>query len=170
MTLGRAPDSADPVVAWRGWRVDAWQLTPDPSGWAHLVGHRLEPIAEFGGRWVWRPGFAAAASCPRSRSREANHKAPLEGCSCGLWGFKDLARLLATPARRSLEVIGEVNMWGKVIVTERGFRGQYAYPRRLIVLGRDGDRVAEIAGELSIYGVPVEIRSNREVLEMAGLW
>lgn len=87
-----------------------------------------------------------------------------------MWGFKDLARLLATPARRNLEVIGEVNMWGKVIVTERGFRGQYAYPRRLIVLGRDGDRVAEIAGELSIYGVPVEIRSNREVLEMAGLW
>jgi hypothetical protein len=33
-------------------------------------------------------------------------------------------------------VIGSVTLWGRVVVGTRGWRAQFAYPRRLIVLER----------------------------------
>lgn len=169
-----APDLVEPVDAWRAWNPRREFLDTIDVGlppYAHAVGYRLRPVGGFRtADPVWYPRKRAEASCLGLRRVEQDqiHRAPEEGCFCGLWGFSSLARLLVMRESASL-VIGEVALWGKVIVTERGYRAQYGYPRRLIVR-ENGERSPLMASELAIYGVPVEIRNAREILEMADLW
>lgn len=55
------------------------------------------------------------------------------------------------------DVIGTVSLWGKVIVTERGYRAQYAYPKELFI-GAALDPYLErtfVAAGLERYGIRV---------------
>lgn len=68
------------------------------------------------------------------------HEAPVSGCTCGYWAFKSLEGLLDVMRPVATlqptvgpDVIGTVWLWGKVVVTERGYRAQYAYPHELFV-------------------------------------
>jgi hypothetical protein len=101
---------AEPIEGWR-----AWRLALDRHGVS------LVPIGK-GRRWPKQR--AAAARCFRHRS----HRAPIAGCTCGLYAANDV-RLL--DRARSPSVLGTVALWGTVIQHARGWRGEFAYPQRL---------------------------------------
>lgn len=168
MLSDACPDSTTPVIAWRAWRLLSHDLGVDvDSSFAHLRGYRISSYAHFGEDPFWQPGQALVASCP---AREHEGEAPEEGCTCGVWGFRTLRQLLGTPGAHPLYVLGEVSLWGKVIVTERGFRAQFAYPRRLIVPQANGGTAPRIIRELGSYGVRVESMPLPDIVKMADLW
>jgi hypothetical protein len=150
------PDLVEPVVGWRYWRLDRGR-----TRLASLTAH-----AE-----VWPVGRTFGAACrfarrDRSDARyqvvggfeRARHGAPEEGCTCGIYAARDLKTLRSKMLfGLGLMVVGEVSLWGKVISATRGYRAQFAYPRRLYVVQRtaDWDQSSTVRA-LGVYGVPVE--------------
>jgi hypothetical protein len=54
-------------------------------------------------------------------------------------------------------VFGKVALWGRVVVHERGYRAQFAYPRTLLVPRRYVNPRSDIVNELRrAYGVEVD--------------
>jgi hypothetical protein len=125
----------EPVVAmrtwWLAWRSDA----PSPV---------LLPVVAGGRAWpVRRP---ARAVCRRHR----RHAVPAADCVCGLHATNDEGRLRRT---RTPGVVGTVAMWGRVILHDRGYRAELAYPQRLrlacflcvVERGLESDRPGSVA-------------------------
>jgi len=133
------PLSLEPVVGWRAWRLRR------VGGVLTLVSLTRDDR--------WAPNDAMEATCPR-------HRAPTQGCSCGLYAASS-ARNLAHSGVLGMDicVVGAIAMWGTVVEHARGARSQYAYPARLrLVCGRclsagagavDPRSVAESDGWLS---------------------
>ncbi|MBV8258982.1 MAG: hypothetical protein JO073_14315 [Actinobacteria bacterium] len=163
-----APDYAEPLEAWRTWRVVSG---PD--------GPRLSSLFF---EEVWKPNAAVEARCNRrswldrfGRFRQA-HAAPGEHCECGVYGarIEQAAAYLwhprIAPRRAHLHVLGRVRLWGDVVECERGYRAALAYPAELIVPALPGGRSGEIADGLGRYGVPVrlvECRTREEIVQAA---
>lgn len=151
--MSSAPDYAEPVLAWRAWRI---LLEPD--------GHRLRSVIY---PVIWAPDHELEAACKcrsRSLSRPWRFRrcalAPSAGCDCGIYGARRLAdaiEYLGNPVGAwspGTAVIGHVNLWGEVIEHRLGWRASCAYPARIFVPHRPGsDR---LAAALGAYGVPVE--------------
>jgi hypothetical protein len=78
------------------------------------------------------------------------HKAPNEGCSCGIHITTDLTNALGYRGQTANAAIGWVKGWGKVIPASRGFRVEFAYPEKLYLFNRP-----EGMTDLSHYGVPL---------------
>ena len=124
----RAPDYTATMTGWRAWDVS--------EGLLEAVGNSYR----------WKPRRAEAAVC-----RSGAHEAPKFNCNCGFWSFKTLDLLLE--ARKGApgpdRVVGPVEIWGRVIECENGFRSEFAYPKELWLL-KDG-----LESLSWIYGVPV---------------
>lgn len=124
---------AEPVVGYRQWGLRRRY----PEGLL-LTG---------AGGTVWKPLERLAAVCLRDKA----HEAPVNGCQCGAYAFKegvDLPTEVEYPV-----VFGAVFLWGRVVEHSDGFRGQYAYPKRLVLLGGS----ETLAVDLGLaYGVPCE--------------
>jgi hypothetical protein len=128
----RMPDLMEVITAWRGWAV-----TQDGGEW------RLKAL---GKSHIWQPRAQVDAVCDGGK----NHPAPNYDCQCGVWAFKELDGLVSALNRYSdIRVLGNVQLWGRVIETENGYRAQYAYPSELWLF----DNSLEELGY--IYGVPV---------------
>jgi hypothetical protein len=157
-----APDYAGPLL---GWRI--WAAVADDGGL------RLRSVV-FDGRWPPRERLAAhCALRPRSRLlarmlRVDAHDAPHEGCECGIYAARAPELALPYLGRLGLmrgvkaALIGRVALWGQVIECERGWRGEFAYPSSLYLLRarlsrRERPHALDLARELSVYGVPVEV-------------
>lgn len=152
----RAPDLCEPLVGWRVWAVSAG-------------GRLLSPVYDE----VWTPLEAVRAYC---RER---HEAPRRRCSCGVHATRspgEAARHLVgrDGPRVVCRVLGEVALWGRVVECERGWRGELAYPVRLLVpavrpdgSALDADLVASL---LAPYRVPVDRVPGRtpHLLESVG--
>jgi hypothetical protein len=69
------------------------------------------------------------------------------------------AELPTIAERLKNPVVGSVRLWGEVHEHEYGWRAELAYPDRLYVPSRPGERSAaiEMAEQLRSYGVPVEV-------------
>ncbi len=139
MDQSRVASRADAVVAWRYWQVA-------PSG-------RLRSVTQR--RIEWPPGKVMRATCV-----VAGHRAPDEGCDCGVHGSPDLDTLREHGLCLAQEplVVGLVALWGKVVRDHEGWRGEYGEPVHLsvvreLVLEEELDGV--VAG-LGAYGVPVD--------------
>lgn len=140
-----AGPSVDPTVdvlvlggaAARGWR--AWTLRYD-SG----IGYTLGPV--FHRRVSWRPGVPVAAVCGRPTD---GHAAPDPVCGCGLHAAKDPG-LLPTVHDGPVAVVGTVDLWGRIVEHEWGYRAALAYPRSLRLVcsrcGRAGDAARMVVG------------------------
>lgn len=72
-------------------------------------------------------------------------------------------------ARRDYDAVGNVALWGKVVVAERGYRAQFAYPLSISFLGIDQGNFATMRQELGEYGVPVSLQAYDDILRLAGL-
>ena len=154
------PDAIEPIVAWRYWRLGpdgllrsltgrqhAW--TPCQAFHAHC---RFADVDPGDRRYQMVTGFGAAP-----------HVSPGEGCTCGVYASTDLERLrgqILFGLRRM--VVGEVSLWGKVIPAHHGYRAQFAYPKRLLVLERTAAADPAVVVALADYGVPVEVVAQRD--------
>lgn len=138
----KVPDAIEPIVAYRSWKVGPGQKT----------------LLSINGT-VWVPGRSMKAQCPYcrhsafttgyvSRRRHPVDETPHKHCTCGIYAAKrEDARVLVPQA----PVYGEVYLWGKIQEGHRGYRAQFAYPKRLFVLtGRD-----KVIVEKMGFGVPV---------------
>jgi hypothetical protein len=157
------PDYAEPVEAWRVWRVAA------RSGGVVL----RSLFADV----VWEPCVPLVAVCAAGRRSllrpwrvtPNEHASPQLDCSCGIYGVAaaDAARRYLYPTSLMPfgdRVIGRVALWGDVVEGEFGWRASQAYPIELLIPvpyavaagRRRHTHLDEIARELEAYLVPVD--------------
>jgi hypothetical protein len=145
METGRTLRETSRVVT--GWRAWAVMQTPDGLRLGSVL-HELE----------WLPRRALVAECRRDEDPFASavgpHPVPGAECNCGFHAARDPVDALSYARGRDepstvCRILGEVLLWGHVLETERGWRASHAYPGRLYVPD------AQLAAELSAYGVPV---------------
>jgi len=133
-------------------------------------------LANLGNDTIYVPREKIEAHCEQYstigtlvlRKDHSEQQAPHLTCMCGIYAYKEKPRLLREignsisgfiPHRQSLEriarlVYGEINLWGKVIEHEDGYRAQFGYPKRLWCT----PAIEPLAGWIGyVYGVPCEV-------------
>lgn len=158
-----------PVTGWRLWVPHPIQFVDscDPRPHAHSVAFRLFGMRDTQPWPMYKPLRA------RCLTDTAPHdRVPQECCTCGIYAFRTLPQLVTELDGSPRCLLGEVRLWGKVIITERGYKAEYAYPTRLISMHPlDSMNHACLDAELEwAYGIKVERKSWAEVLREAGLW
>lgn len=139
MSSGTVPLYPEAFVGWRGW---------------HIENGRLMSVATQG--FVWEPGEQVVAHCGR-------HKAPRQGCTCGLYSTKSLRKLIEN-GYHDHGAFGQVSLWGRIIDYDDGYRSEFAYPK-VIYLSYLNMRHVEA---LSVYGVPVMLKNPHKVAKKGG--
>ena len=157
---------AEPITAWRIWKVtELKELLLDKSllrrmadrfdagqnPFAGLLGHRLMPVAHGS---YWEPG-KHSASCHVNYYLVSNPHtgpAPAQGCSCGIWAVnsRELAEQTLAEYRRAGAqfALGTVQLWGRIIECQKGYRAEHARPLELEVYADQSvaDELAEFYG------------------------
>lgn len=128
----------EPIVGWRQWNF--------------MYPHFL---ANLGNDTIYVPREKIEARCGQEDHSE--QQAPHLPCTCGIYAYKEKPRLLRD-IRNSISglrlVYGEINLWGKVIEHEDGYRAQFGYPKRLWCT----PAIEPLAGWIGyVYGVPCEV-------------
>jgi hypothetical protein len=169
------PDAiGDPVVAWR-----VWFVVPKNKDSGELR------LRSFVYQELWEPGEAHVAICnnpsqPGALERPLPHDAPDDEHKCGIYAVKDREQVdhyFREPMYKSgqwkeiYRVIGRVNLWGKIIPGDKGYRAQFAYPHSIEVPSQIRGReqflsTREIASSLRHYGVDVVVTG--EVIDLKG--
>jgi hypothetical protein len=162
-----------------------------PDAITPLLGHRLWEIRHgalrslWCGALPWAPHQRATAACHHPQGPLASrltgrdlplHAAPDPRCSCGIYAASAPEDLPTDwSGTRNVVVCGTVALWGRVVVAERGWRGQFACPVSLTYEPCPGWRgktnlsdpewrrfaIAEVARR---YQLPV-LETGREVLD-----
>ena len=144
----------EPIVGWRQWKF--------------MYPHFL---ANLGNDTIYVPREKIEAHCEQYSTigtsvlpkDHGEQQAPHLTCTCGIYAYKEKPRLLreirnkmTIPAIYSglRLVYGEINLWGKVIEHEDGYRAQFGYPKRLWCT----PAIEPLAGWIGyVYGVPCEV-------------
>jgi len=143
----------EPIVGWRQWNF--------------MYPHFL---ANLGNDTIYVPREKIEARCGQEDHSE--QQAPHLPCTCGIYAYKEKPRLLGeirntygrplapvlhhrVPRVPGLRLVyGEINLWGKVIEHEDGYRAQFGYPKRLWCT----PAIEPLAGWIGyVYGVPCEV-------------
>lgn len=131
----RVPDYTQTLTGWRAWKV------------------HNEKLYSLGMSQYWEPRVAKEAFCAYEGGYEtesATHPSPARDCSCGYWSFSSMDILMdALKAYSGVAVVGSIEIWGRVIECENGYRSQFAYPKELWLLKPDLEYLSWT------YGVPV---------------
>ena len=112
------PDAIEPIRAWRVWAGSAMG-----DGTVEL-----RSLTDAARRTHWPVGEALQARCMRGR-----HPAPSAECSCGIYAHRSRGAALAHARATPGSIVGEVELWGRVIEHEHGYRSEYAQIRALWV-------------------------------------
>jgi hypothetical protein len=128
----RVPDAIEPITAYRVWRTDSYG--------------RLRSFNHHG---AWVPSRWTVARCARDGGA-----APLEGCTCGLYAAKELEDVLALAETlgETTAVVGRVELAGKVIEHDHGYRAELARVRDILPIEGQRARIEHIARR---FGVPI---------------
>jgi hypothetical protein len=144
----QVPDAIEPITAFRVWRV---------NDELHLQ--------SLGSDTSWPPGGWLAATCER-----AQHRAPHEACSCGLYSAKDINTVLMLAALSMLggpvTILGRVHLAGKVIEHDDGYRAERA--RVIEILPLSGSR-PDAEAVATRYGVPLGEEIPAEAIPDLGI-
>jgi hypothetical protein len=62
----------------------------------------------------------------------SNQEIPATNCSCGIYATKHPILFLPQTSIPLIKIIGVVEIWGKIIVAENGYRAQYARLRAIV--------------------------------------
>ena len=92
-----------------------------------------------------------------------HNKTPAKACSCGVYAAKK-ENISNVPIHASLSgeiVFGEVHIWGRILEGPRGYRAQYAYPKRFFTRNKAQKEKLEALG----FNVPVIIVKGRSVTQ-----
>lgn len=188
--LDPVPDAITPLTGYRMWRVilEGEEPTflplnmPTPewngaaSGWVSAsclhglpasIGPTGSPVVWPGGRRIDRLAF------------RSEHHVPEEACSCGFYALKELDPDLLFLARAGFPlgdgkdgsehvVIGRVELAGKVIEHERGYRAERARIVELIPVRGSHAEVRDLARRLGL-GLAPAVRAPR-IHDPRGRW
>jgi hypothetical protein len=147
----RAPDAIEPAIGYRAWSF----AMKGRSAWLFSIAAPRD-IAESESDWDGAASGWVAASCRLAHgyaSKRATdacvcearaelglhplwcvvcgpHPAPQEECSCGFYAMKELSSV--EPWGGPHTILGRVELAGKVIEHEAGYRAQYARVTELI--------------------------------------
>ena len=143
----------EPIVGWRQWNF--------------MYPHFL---ANLGNDTIYVPREKIEAHCePYStigtsvlRKDHSEQQAPHLTCMCGIYAYKEKPRLLREIRNiySGLRLVyGEINLWGKVIEHEDGYRAQFGYPKRLWCT----PAIEPLAGWIGyVYGVPCGVMPSED--------
>ncbi len=113
----RIPDSVDPIIGYRYWKV----LFP-----GYLVDSNkitlFEPRKRIKARCTGL--FWTVHSNTSLREAHTTEVVPVKGCYCGIHAYKTLPK----DRHGFPRLYAKVALWGKVLEHEEGYRAQYAYP------------------------------------------
>lgn len=145
------PDGVQPIRAYRAWR----RSSPNHT-WPEMRGGRwLYPAAVGFGAW----SAVQAAACLRFRTflsgdlpdwRHDDEGVPGEHCICGLYACATIEHVMGEVSFcNEPAAYGEVDLWGRIVEHEWGYRAQYAKIVKLY------DTDPEIGAYAANYGVDV---------------
>lgn len=131
-----------PLQAYRCWRVE-WQGEFPVLG--SLFQSTIWPAATpLRAACEKQPGSVLAWIRRRFRHATEVHPAPTWNCECGIYamaGLKEDESLELSPyvyrrgpMDRVLRVAGVVQLWGRVVQHEHGYRAEYARPLKLLTV------------------------------------
>lgn len=103
---------------------------------------KLRPVFERGDSTAWRDG-----TCIAERSKGARHQAPADGCTCGVYSFRDLNHLRRQYSE-SATTVGVIALEGRVVEGGAGWRAQAA---RLIALWEQASGVVDVLPGVKRY-------------------
>lgn len=112
--MTHAPDLAEPIAAWRIWRL-GFDAAREPS--------LLSPMR----RTRWPARTATIAGCDVGCAQP-----PTPYCGCGLYGLAE-PPIWSRWSRHGVVVLGCTALWGRVIEATEGWRGERGYPLVLFV-------------------------------------
>jgi hypothetical protein len=122
------PDIMGTCEGWRTWEVDE-ELPPFGTA------PRMTSVTHHD--YFWAPRREMRAEC--DLDRHGPETVPDEGCTCGFYSAKTLEHLQSlgyigkVGRAGKVPVVGRLNLWGKVIECDQGWRSEYAYPAELYV-------------------------------------
>lgn len=134
----------EPILGWRAWKVEGGRLYSTVWGSLWPERARLEATCGLGGRSS--PG-----------GLRGMHDAPSLRCQCGIYALKareDALYLADQIIAPDVAAIGRVSLWGRVVETQRGYRGQYGYVYDVELLGGNEADAREIRAR---YAVDVSV-------------
>ena len=127
-------------------------------------------LANLGNDTIYVPREKIEARCEQYstigtlvlRKDHSEQQAPHLTCMCGIYAYKEKPRLLREirNINSGLRLVyGEINLWGKVIEHEDGYRAQFGYPKRLWCT----PAIEPLAGWIGyVYGVPCEVMPSED--------
>jgi hypothetical protein len=166
----RIPDAITPIVGYRVWVYEMWENRAELHSLASVIGKprpETELWEEATGRWI-------SSSC-RAPWTDREHRAPVEDCSCGFYAMSSLQPLLAEagedfrmpvfrvtrewrPPPEDGLVLGRIEMAGKVIEHERGYRAERARIVELIPIEGIEQPITRLGARLGVtVGHPVRL-------------
>ena len=148
---GPTPDGITPVEGWRMWRIQ-----PRGKWWWPYPPLLTSPYMGT----VWSPRYRLQATHVERWICEEVPKGPYPCddrlCLCGIHAWREAQSLWEHAQNlireRGRWVCGTVNLWGRVVVGEIGYRAQYAVPTRLWCIPGMDARLTERAAAL--YDIP----------------
>lgn len=146
----RVPDAIGSIVGWRTWRL----LMPQPRNGLLLQSVHTPTF--------WFPESVHEAECLVERSL---HPAPSGDCTCGFYSLKNTDFIddpytnVAGMNYSHMEIMGEVEIWGRIIEGEIGYRSQFAKIKSFSV---SAGGYAVYAPHLEKYNVPIGVYERRE--------
>jgi len=156
-----------------GWR--AWTITRDENRRPRLK----SPVVSG---HVWQPGGWEVATCTRhpehgSHADDIKLVSPVVGCGgspqahgCGFYAGRTHAHLITlgygnyglqdTPNPETTQVVGKVQMSGKIIPASNGWRAQKVRPRTIYVPYEYWQLAAELKEDYGPFGVEVDVATT----------
>lgn len=119
----------EPIAGYRTWIME--EETPELAGIIHRV--------------IWPASADAHAECRKNISpsgqlyrgkRRTRHLVPSLKCQCGFWAYSDVHNMKTATnycwGSMIRSVRGVMISWGRIQITELGFRAEYARPMGLL--------------------------------------
>ena len=163
------------VTAWRAWQVQKQLVARDDEAHTHTLTYRLRSLYErYNEADEWMPDRAPHAKCRNSVRKTPAHQepdVPFVPCWCGYSAYRTLHELLRDIGGRAFKevVIGEVTMWGRVLIGAEQVRSAFAVPTSIYVVRNwwswEPFDTPLVAASLERYGVSSLAIHSRELPE-----
>lgn len=156
-------EEVEPIVGYRQWGLanfypEGHMLISGPNAdslWVPFT--RMEAKCWPASQYMSTGTMTLTSTTTLEYPQPSRHDSPdkTAQCMCGINAYKN--RIAISPQATNPYIVGEVNLWGRVIEYEDGFRAQFAYPKKLAVIA-GGDTAQRIANNLELaYGVPCDV-------------
>ena len=160
----------EPIVAWRSWTIGT-EREFDRRCYRRVFGSGQTRLLStvYRNETIWEPHEPLVAECKADMVHPGARNCPTvlrEECTCGIWGCKSLANLVAhgCSGMYPTAVTGRVRLWGYIHEYVGGYRASAA---SIVDLWLGNRHAAKEAQELSeIYGVEVSTDVPSEILAL----